>query len=59
MLLWMRSILGNLDIMQIKPVPDLTEQEMNTEFIVRKFRLFRYAFISGNEGIGRRLNLAG
>ena len=55
----MRSILGNLDIMQIKPVPDLTEQEMNTEFIVREFRLFRYAFISGNEGIGRRLNLAG
>ena len=55
----MRSILGNLDIMQIKPVPDLTEQEMNTEFIVRKLRLFRYAFISGNEGIGRRLNLAG
>ncbi len=40
----MRSILGNLDIMQIKPVPDLTEQEMNTEFIVRKFRLFRHAF---------------
>ena len=55
----MRSILDNLDIMQIKPVPDLTEQEMNTELVVRKFRLFRHAFISGNEGIGRRLNLAG
>ena len=43
----MRSILGNLDIIQIKPVPDLTEQEMNTEFIVRKFRLFRYASYPG------------